>query len=57
LAIWRAISRSSAATSAISTPSNAPQKASDGVCHLAFINGTDYFYTIPERILEVAVKG
>src|SRR4051794_6989870 len=29
----------------------------DGVCHLAFINGTEYFYTIPERILEVAVKG
>lgn len=29
----------------------------DGVCHLAFINGTEYFYTIPDRILEVAVKG
>ena len=29
----------------------------DGVCHLAYINGTEYFYSIPERILEVAVKG
>jgi nucleoside-diphosphate-sugar epimerase len=29
----------------------------DGVCHLAYINGTEFFYTIPEQILEVAVKG
>ena len=29
----------------------------DGVLHLAYINGTEFFYTIPERILEVAVKG
>jgi nucleoside-diphosphate-sugar epimerase len=29
----------------------------DCVCHLAFINGTEFFYTIPERILEVGVKG
>jgi nucleoside-diphosphate-sugar epimerase len=32
-------------------------KGADIVCHLAFINGTEFFYTIPERILEVAVKG
>jgi nucleoside-diphosphate-sugar epimerase len=29
----------------------------DCVCHLAYINGTEFFYTKPELILEVAVKG
>jgi nucleoside-diphosphate-sugar epimerase len=29
----------------------------DSVCHLAYINGTQYFYDRPELILEVAVKG
>ena len=29
----------------------------DSVCHLAYINGTEFFYTKPEKILEVAVKG
>jgi nucleoside-diphosphate-sugar epimerase len=29
----------------------------DGVCHLAYVNGTEFFYTKPELILEVAVKG
>jgi nucleoside-diphosphate-sugar epimerase len=29
----------------------------DGVCHLAYINGTEFFYSKPELILEVAVKG
>jgi nucleoside-diphosphate-sugar epimerase len=29
----------------------------DTVCHLAYINGTQYFYTEPELILEVATKG
>jgi len=29
----------------------------DGVCHLAYINGTQFFYSRPETILEVAVKG
>ena len=29
----------------------------DTVCHLAYINGTEYFYTEPELILEVATKG
>jgi nucleoside-diphosphate-sugar epimerase len=32
-------------------------KGMDGVCHLAYINGTEFFYTKPELILEVAVKG
>ncbi len=27
------------------------------VCHLAFVNGTEYFYTKPELVLDVAVKG
>ena len=29
----------------------------DCVCHLAYINGTEFFYTKPELVLEVAVKG
>jgi len=29
----------------------------DAVCHLAYINGTEFFYTKPETVLEVAVKG
>lgn len=29
----------------------------DSVCHLAFVNGTEFFYTKPELILEVGVKG
>ena len=29
----------------------------DLVHHLAYINGTENFYTIPEQILEIAVKG
>jgi len=29
----------------------------DCVCHLAYINGTEFFYSIPEKVLEVAVKG
>jgi len=29
----------------------------DVVCHLAFINGTEFFYTKPDLVLEVAVKG
>jgi nucleoside-diphosphate-sugar epimerase len=29
----------------------------DSVCHLAYINGTEFFYSKPEAVLEVAVKG
>ena len=29
----------------------------DLVCHLAFINGTEYFYSKPDLVLDVAVKG
>lgn len=32
-------------------------KGVDIVCHLAYINGTEYFYTKPELVLDVAVKG
>ncbi|TAL05145.1 MAG: NAD(P)-dependent oxidoreductase [Verrucomicrobia bacterium] len=32
-------------------------KGVDSVCHLAYVNGTEFFYTKPELILEVAVKG
>src|SRR5688500_11901855 len=27
------------------------------VCHLAAVNGTEFFYSKPELVLEVAVKG
>ncbi len=29
----------------------------DAVCHLAAVNGTEFFYTRPELVLEIAVKG
>jgi len=29
----------------------------EAVCHLAFINGTEFFYSQPELVLEVGVKG
>jgi nucleoside-diphosphate-sugar epimerase len=32
-------------------------KGVDSVCHLAFVNGTEFFYTKPELVLEVGVKG
>jgi nucleoside-diphosphate-sugar epimerase len=32
-------------------------KGVDAICHLAYVNGTEFFYTKPELILEVAVKG
>lgn len=32
-------------------------KGVDGVIHLAFINGTEFFYKKPELVLEVGVKG
>lgn len=32
-------------------------KNSDAVIHLAYINGTKYFYKYPVKILEIAVKG
>ena len=32
-------------------------KGVDAVCHLAAVNGTEFFYTRPDLVLEVAVKG
>jgi nucleoside-diphosphate-sugar epimerase len=32
-------------------------KGVDSVCHLAFVNGTEFFYTKPALVLEVGVKG
>jgi len=32
-------------------------KGIDIVHHLAYINGTEYFYSMPELILEIAIKG
>jgi nucleoside-diphosphate-sugar epimerase len=29
----------------------------DVVCHLAFVNGTQFFYTCPEMVLEIGIKG
>jgi nucleoside-diphosphate-sugar epimerase len=29
----------------------------DGVFHLAFVNGTEFFYSRPELVLEVGIKG
>jgi nucleoside-diphosphate-sugar epimerase len=29
----------------------------DCVCHLAYVNGTEFFYSMPETILDVAVRG
>ncbi len=35
----------------------AAAKGIDSVCHLAYINGTEFFYSIPETVLDVGVKG
>lgn len=32
-------------------------KNTDGVCHLAFVNGTEFFYKKPELVLDVGVRG
>lgn len=29
----------------------------DSVCHLAYVNGTEFFYTKPEFVLDVGVRG
>ena len=35
----------------------AAARSVDTVCHLAYVNGTEFFYERPEEVLEVAVKG
>lgn len=32
-------------------------KGIDAVCHLAYLNGTEFFYSKPELVLEIGVKG
>lgn len=32
-------------------------KGVDGILHLAYVNGTEFFYTHPELVLDVGVKG
>ena len=32
-------------------------KGVDSVCHLAYVNGTEFFYTKPDLVLDVAVRG
>jgi len=32
-------------------------KGMDAICHLAFVNGTRFFYELPELVLEVGIKG
>jgi nucleoside-diphosphate-sugar epimerase len=29
----------------------------DSICHLAYVNGTEFFYTKPDLVLDVAVRG
>lgn len=36
---------------------SAAMRGVDCVCHLAYVNGTEFFYSKPELVLEVAVKG
>jgi nucleoside-diphosphate-sugar epimerase len=36
---------------------NKALRGADGVFHLAYVNGTEFFYSKPELVLEVAVKG
>ena len=47
----------SPATSAIRPRFAGRLRGMESVCHLAYINGTEFFYDRPELILEVAVKG
>jgi nucleoside-diphosphate-sugar epimerase len=32
-------------------------KGVDSVCHLAFVNGTEFFYSMPDLVLDVGVRG
>jgi nucleoside-diphosphate-sugar epimerase len=36
---------------------NRAVRGTDCVCHLAYVNGTEFFYSKPEMVLDVAVKG
>ncbi len=45
------------ATFAIRMRSNAPRRAWTKVHHLAFVNGTEFFYSQPDLVLDVGVRG
>jgi nucleoside-diphosphate-sugar epimerase len=32
-------------------------KGMNAVCHMAFVNGTEFFYTMPDLVLDVGVRG
>ena len=32
-------------------------EGTDSICHLAFVNGTEYFYRMPDLVLDVGVRG
>jgi len=32
-------------------------KGIDGVCHMAYLNGTEFFYSKPDIVLDIGVKG
>ena len=53
----KATSSSSPATSAMPRRSHAAVRGIDEVHHLAFVNGTEFFYSAPELVLDVGVKG
>jgi nucleoside-diphosphate-sugar epimerase len=36
---------------------NRAVKGVDAIHHLAFVNGTEFFYSMPETVLEVGIKG
>ena len=36
---------------------NAAAKGADSILHLAFVNGTEFFYSKPELVLDVGVRG
>ena len=57
---WQDLDGGSSTSKATSATRPAVDRACEGidcVCHLAFINGTEFFYSKPDLVLDVAVKG
>ena len=50
-------SNSSPAIFATPRRSRGPRKGMDEVHHLAFVNGTEFFYSQPDLVLDVGVRG
>ena len=57
LATSRTTSNSSPAIFATRRRSRRRRKGMDEVHHLAFVNGTEFFYSAPELVLDVGVRG